>query len=111
MTIEWSGPYRRPCVLAKIDRAMLTAYCESWAEYVELTAAIRKSGTTFVTPNGYQAQHPYVGMRNTARTAVLRFGQELGLSPSARSRVAGMPKRGADDPLGAFVAKGKPDAG
>ena len=96
-------------VLATIDRAIVTIYCESWAEFVQMRTAVAESGRTFQTANGYQQQHPNVGMMNNARAAVLRFAQELGLSPSARTRVAGLPKRGADDPLGDFARKGKPD--
>ncbi len=98
-------------VISRLDRAVVTMYCQTWGEYCELSATIRKSGTTSTTPNGYEQQSPEVGMRNAARMAWLRFAQELGLSPSARTKISGMPKRGSDDPLGKFraSAKGTPD--
>ncbi len=89
-------------VIAKIDRAPLVAYCESWADYHAAVRAVRVEGKTFTTPHGYIAKNPMVTILNESRAAVLRFAQEFGLTPSARARVSGQPRQ-ADDPLTNFV--------
>ncbi len=89
-------------VIARIDRAALVAYCESWADYHAAVRAVRVEGKTFTTPQGYIAKNPMVTILNESRAAVLRFAQEFGLTPSARARVSGQPRQ-ADDPLTDFV--------
>ena len=89
-------------VLAQIDRSILVGYVESWSDFHAAVKAVRDSGTTFATPNGSIAKHPNVTVMNESRVAFLRFAQELGLSPSARARLAASPKDHGD-PLTKFV--------
>lgn len=74
-------------VLSKADRATVAAYCQAWADYVEAHKSIVKDGATFVTPKGYIAKNPMVTIRNESRLAMLRYAQELGLTPASRSKV------------------------
>ena len=91
-------------VLAQIDRAILVGYVESWSDFHAAVQAVRDSGTIFTTPNGHIAKHPNVTVLNESRMAFLRFAQELGLSPSARARLAASPKDHGN-PLTQFVER------
>lgn len=87
---EWkrvAAELNRIGMLTLIDRAKLAAYCNSWGDYVDAVLAVRAQGATFTTEKGYIAKNPMVTVMNEARAAVLKFGQEFGLSPSARARV------------------------
>jgi P27 family predicted phage terminase small subunit len=50
------------------------------------------SGLTILTSNGNVIQNPLIGIANKAKTAVVRFAAEFGMTPSARSRVSVTPQ-------------------
>lgn len=81
-------------VISEIDQSVLAAYCESWGDYVEAVQSVRLEGKTFTTPQGYIAKNPMATILNESRAAVLKWSQELGLTPSARARLSHL---GADD--------------
>lgn len=100
-------------LIAKIDRAALSLYCQAWARWVwaerTLRAAVKMAeskraafeadpanegkdypggdGYTIVTPNGQFGYSPHWVIANKAMEQVDKFLQSFGLSPSARSRV------------------------
>lgn len=73
----------------KIDRALLAAYCQTWADYHRAVTELAKIGDTYesTTESGgvIWRLHPLVQVRNTARQDLVRMGSKLGLSPSART--------------------------
>jgi P27 family predicted phage terminase small subunit len=91
-------------ILARIDHAALVTYCESWSSYREHTRKIRKEGWLVKTQWGRMAANPRAGLLNAARSAMLRFQQEFGLTPSARTRIKASPEA-KKDPLGDFVKR------
>lgn len=92
-------------VLAKIDRAVLAAYCQAWANYVEVFEEVETEGRTFtMETTGYVAKNPKVTILNEERLAMLRLAQELGLTPASRSRLVGDKPEGQDE-LAAFVER------
>ena len=87
---EWkriAPELKKTGVLAMIDRAMLAAYCQTWGDYYAATKAVAKDGTTFTTPQGYIAKNPMVTVLNEARSALLRYASEFGLTPSSRAKL------------------------
>lgn len=72
----------------KIDRSLLATYCETWAEWRNAVEALRKEGETYETEtqNGIIVRaHPLVSIRQSARNDLVKIGNKLGLSPSART--------------------------
>lgn len=88
---EWNRVVRElqaKGLIAKVDRAALAAYCESWALYVEAVKDVRKNGKTFTTDTGYEGPRPAVGMMVKMQQAMSTYAAKFGFTPSDRSRIA-----------------------
>jgi P27 family predicted phage terminase small subunit len=75
-------------ILTALDIAMLTCYVQAWSELREATDVVQRRGKTFTTPSGYRQQRPEVGIAHRAMLNLRLFCGELGMSPSARMRLA-----------------------
>ena len=92
-------------LLTSVDRAMLASYCDAYSRWSEATAELNelrrtkgKSVLVVGTKTGYPMQNPLIGIINTAADQMRKFGAELGLSPSSRTRLAAEPqKKDIDD--------------
>lgn len=87
---EWNRtivPWSELGVVAKINRAVAAAYCQAWADTLEAQRNIDLEGAVFVTPRGFKEKNPWVTIKNEASLRLLRFAQELGLTPAAQTRV------------------------
>jgi P27 family predicted phage terminase small subunit len=96
---EWrrlATPLYRMGVLSVTDRAALAAYCQAWARWVEAEEHLAKGPSLIKTPSGYVQQSPWLTVANKQLEIMGRFMAELGLSPSARTRLR-LPESGADD--------------
>jgi len=74
-------------LLTELDRSTLAAHCQAYADWYAATKVIAKEGATFTSPNGHICQRPEVALAKNALKAMRDFGFDLGLSPSARSRL------------------------
>lgn len=78
-------------LIAKIDRAALTMYCQAWARMVqadEMIAALGDDGLVMtVAQSGYKQTSPWIQISNRMSELCLKFLTEFGMSPSARTRV------------------------
>ena len=83
-------------VLTEIDDLALAGLCQSWAEYLEATEQVRKTGMLVKSPSGYPMLNPYVTLSNQALKHVKSFLTEFGMTPSSRTRV--MAVTSPDDP-------------
>jgi P27 family predicted phage terminase small subunit len=74
--------------IAKVDRGMLSAYCEAWAEFVSLSGAIEDC-VKADKKGGYAAaiQAGLVNAKNSAVKRMLQLAAQIGLSPVARARL------------------------
>lgn len=88
-------------VITDGDIAVLIAVCQQWSRYVEANAAIAKAGMVVRSPSGYPMPNPYIAISNKALGNCVKLWAELGLTPSARSRVTALPS-GAGDEFAAF---------
>lgn len=88
-------------LLTHIDRATLAAYCQCWARWQQAEAVIETEGLTITGPTGWVQPAPAVGISLKMLTAMKGYAVQLGLSPSARSRIQiDVPKtKTAADPL------------
>lgn len=74
-------------LLTKVDRQVLATLCQTWADYVEALAIIRREGTVSVSEKGGAYQHPAVGQKNAALKLLMGLWSRLGLTPSDRANM------------------------
>lgn len=84
------------------DRELFATFCETYDRMVRAKEAIDEHGMTYETVNGGVGCRPEVRIANQCATAVRSLASELGLSPTARTRLGvqggAMPKRASDLP-------------
>ena len=81
-------------LLSSIDLTALSAYCASYARWVDAEKRIRDDGMIISAPSGYPVQSPYLAIANKALDRMKAFLVEFGMTPSSRSRITvGNPKK------------------
>jgi len=86
-------------VLTKADRTALAVYCQAFARWRQAEESLARSGLLIKTVAGNVIQNPLVGTAHKCMELTHRFAVEFGLTPSARTRVAGFKQgNGASDP-------------
>lgn len=84
-------------VINNLDRGALMILCETWANFLEATAAVRRVGIMVVGPKGQPMRNPYLKVVNDTTLQLTRLFSEFGMTPSSRQRVVStgrQPKRG-----------------
>jgi P27 family predicted phage terminase small subunit len=95
---EWFRVARRlhdEGMLTDLDRGMLAAYCQAYGRWAQAERALAEmgkldpvtGGLMIRTKSGNAIQTPIVGTANKAMSDMARFAAELGMTPSARTRV------------------------
>lgn len=75
-------------LLAQCDQAIVTLYCDAWADYVASLETIETEGRQLLSEKtGAVYNHPATNNAFAYRKQLHQYAVELGLSPSARSRV------------------------
>ncbi len=79
-------------LLTPLDGNILARYCETWVRYKRMLLFLRQYGETYriTRPNGTLAcllPFPQAVMVSKLSGELLRMEQELGFTPSARSRI------------------------
>jgi P27 family predicted phage terminase small subunit len=74
-------------ILTEADADILAMYCDTYVRWVEATKLLQAGGLVIFTDKGYPVQSPYVGIVNKCLLLMKGHLQELGLTPSARSRI------------------------
>ena len=99
-------------VLTLADRAAFAAYCQAWARWVEAEVKLKHLPAMVRTPNGHVQQNPWIGVANRQLELMGRFAVELGLTPSARTRLD-LPKAPQPEPISRieFVVMDKDEDG
>lgn len=82
-------------LLAKVDRAVLAAYCESVATFQAATEAAASGILVRGRRKGDIVKNPAIQVQRDAAQAIARFSSMLGLSPSDRERLNGSPNAGS----------------
>lgn len=93
-------------LLATIDRALISAYCQCWAMYVEAIKDVQQNGMTFETEKGYVGQRPAVAIAARMLEKMNQLSAKFGFTPSDRSKMA-MPELKDEDPFAEFLKKGQ----
>jgi P27 family predicted phage terminase small subunit len=74
-------------VLSAFDLGAVAVYCAAFGHWLEATDAIEKYGMVVKSPNGFPMQAPHVSIANKSAELMIRLGNELGFTPSSRSRI------------------------
>ena len=74
-------------LLTQVDMAAFAGYCQAYARWKEAEEFISKHGSILKTASGYIQQIPQVSIAQQNLKQMRNFCSELGLSPSARSRL------------------------
>src|SRR5690349_6182098 len=79
-------------LIARVDRAALAAYCQSWARWLQAERVIEDHGMTMVieTKGGgtYEQQRPEVSIAQKEKGQMKAFAALFGFSPSDRASLA-----------------------
>lgn len=81
--------------LTVLDRALLAAYCNAYAQWLEAVEALEKYGAVMKSPSGYPVQSIYVSIANRQVEIMIRIAAEFGFTPASRSR---LPTTSKSDP-------------
>lgn len=73
-------------LVANVDRAVLTTYCEWWARARELKRLLDEQSFTVIGSQGQPVANPLWGMHKDAADRVVSLAKELLCSPTARLR-------------------------
>lgn len=75
-------------VLTKLDRSALSAYCQSWSQWLHAIEKMKTHGPVVKAPSGFPIQNPYFAIANSALKQMKAFLTEFGMTPSSRSRIS-----------------------
>jgi len=100
-------------ITSHLDLAVLAAYCQSFGRWREAEESLARfaakdkatHGIMMKTQAGNAIQNPLVGAANKAHSDVVRYAADLGMTPSARSRVSGAEKKDPNDPAARFFGE------
>lgn len=98
-TAEWerlAPMLRKAKVLTDGDRGALIALCLEWSRYLYANARVVEQGMVIAAPSGYPVPNPYIGIGNRAFTNCKAMMAEIGLTPTARSRVVAKSEEDGD---------------
>jgi P27 family predicted phage terminase small subunit len=87
------------------DRDAVALYCDAWQQLSDANATIKKEGEYFTTEKGYVGLHPAVLKRRKAVDVIRKLGEQLGLTPRARTNLAAANRPAKSDPLQQFLTK------
>ena len=75
-------------LLTRIDRTVLATYCQAYGRWVEAERKLAETPPLLKTPAGYVQVSPWITISNKQVELMTWLMAELGLTPSARSRLA-----------------------
>ena len=82
-------------VLSELDQQALGIYCSAAARVAKAEKAIAQTGEIVKSPAGFAQPNPWIGIAQKCQEMMLRYGQELGLSPASRTRIKVAPQAAA----------------
>lgn len=72
-------------LLTQVDEMALRVVCELWEEYLALGEQVRQEGATVENERGAVYLNPAAGQLSAVRRDLLRWMQQFGMTPSART--------------------------
>lgn len=94
-------------LLTQCDRGSLAAYCAAYSRFISAERDVGKYGSVILSPDKkWPTKSPYLCVAEAAAEQMRKFGAELGLSPSSRSRLKTGPPDAGDDEFERFLHSG-----
>lgn len=96
---EWHRtiiPWAKRGVIRKLNRATAAAYCMAWSRLLEARQHVKEEGAVMTTDRGFPVKNPWITIEHESTTRLLRFAQELGLTPASQTRVRAEKEKNAD---------------
>ncbi len=75
-------------VLSSVGGAALMALCIQWERSVQARAVLKRQGLFSLGSMGQLVEHPAVQTERAAHLLFLRFAEQFGITPVARTRIA-----------------------
>jgi P27 family predicted phage terminase small subunit len=101
-------------MLTALDRAVFACYCQAYGRWRQIEESLAKividntdqatRGALIRSTSGKLVQHPLAAAAREAMLLTMKFSAELGLTPSARSRVRLEPSPHDDDPATKYLS-------
>ena len=79
--------------LTEMDRAALTAYCDSYGRWADASVILRKEGLIIRTETERIVQNPALAIIAQALKEMKGFLVEFGMTPSSRTRIVSPKKK------------------
>lgn len=92
-------------IIDELDMAAFAGYCQSYSEFKINSEYIKKYGATVETPSGYIQQLPQVSIARQNKLDMLKFAAELGLTPSARTRISLVEDKKEENPMAKLLSE------
>lgn len=86
-------------ILATIDGDLLESYCMTFSLYRSALKSVQEKGHTVTKVNGDPMRNPACVELAQTMLRMAKLMSELGLTPSARSRITAAPQAEEDDPF------------
>lgn len=88
---EWdriTGELEGMGLLTSADRGVIALYCQAWARWAHAEAEVMKIGEVIKAPyTGTAMANPWLSIANKAHEQCHKLMAEIGLTPSARSKI------------------------
>jgi P27 family predicted phage terminase small subunit len=102
---EYVAPHlHRLNLLTTLDITMFAAYCVAYSRWRQATEALASEPMTVPTTEGNMRVNPLIRIARDAGADMLRLAGEFGLTPVARSRLAGGIRRRRMKPTSQVMA-------
>ena len=89
--VEWAragGLLSNSGIISQLDRAVFAAYCQCFSRWAHAERQINEFGVVVLSPKGVPVVSPWVAVASAAQQAMLRAAAEMGMTPTARSRIS-----------------------
>jgi P27 family predicted phage terminase small subunit len=98
---------RRLGLVTPLDAGILAGYCELWSRWSLAQESLHKTALLVKNVRGEIVPNPLVGIEVRLLREMRAYMVELGLTPSARSRVQMVPADEEEDPFGKYLEESK----
>src|SRR5262245_12916129 len=92
-------------IVGRLDRAALSAYCESRARWREAERKIAETSLVIKTKSGNVIENPHHSIAKRERELMHTFRIEFGMTPSSRAKLSVRPPVD-DDPFEQWISNG-----
>ena len=82
---------RKIGLVSEAERGSLIALCQQWSRYLDAQGQLRALGSVITSERG-PIVNPYLAIADKSLHHCLKLWVELGLTPSARSRISALPQ-------------------